>query len=220
MVTTLRMACCGRTETGARCRENAQEGKRTCSRHEGKPLMDPADIVLLKVRVNRNWAEKLERAGLVYKDRNDAFLDEKHAAHAEKHRRRADAIRDKPDSGTPVFGKEGTKQTMVDQMERELNRSGYQLTDVHLYRKEGDNPAMATVVMGFCKDPTKFQMDSCLRGILTNLIGEATYEAVHVWSNPPSQSGLRVDTINCVHRQPDVRPEHHLVFDGGFWDLQ
>lgn len=219
---TIQMACRGRTQDGIRCRNNAN-GSGYCSTHANDPRKDavPPTKVLLKSRVNPRWIRRLQEAGVRFVERQEQKLQDEHRQEAEEYRRKADAYRQVPDSGVPIFGVKGAAAVKINGLWAHLEGIGYQVTDTHLYQRPQDKTSgMATLVMEMTLHEEGVVLGNPLIRILLELFEGATWEAVHVWDNPPKEGIGYVQTVNLVHRQPDRIPLYLLVFAGGLWDLK
>ena len=214
---TRKMACYCATVNGGRCR-HIVEGRNTCSDHktDGRQIK-PADVVLLKVNINRKALHSLRGLGVRMLERNEQEINQKHVEHAQQHGRKADSYREIADSGVPVFGKDGVRMAHSGRLLEELKESGYWICDAHIFQKEKQiQSGMATLVI---------QLERVRSGGISSVVLEKvrrmlsdTFEFTHVWSNPPQHDGRRVDTVNLSHRMPDARPELELTFDVGLWN--
>lgn len=213
------MACRALTESGGRCRKMV-EGVGLCDMHYGRSAIGPAGVVLLKPRPNANWAERLIRAGVPVRERSaerERQLDAQHAQQAAETHRSDTRYREKPDSGVPVFGRDGITSVCVHPIWNELCNMGYRCTDVHMFRKEGET--MYNLVMQFCRVGKAVELPAEAWSLLHDFLN-VMWGFVHVWSNPPRPSdALRVDTIVPAHRKPDEQSARRLVFDHGCWNI-
>lgn len=211
-------ACRGRNGNGSRCR-HIVEGYGTCPQHVGGELVGPPGLILLKDRINRKKVEVLEKAGVREKKRDEEKLDAKHVAEAESLDRQPQAYRDKADSGVPVFGKDGAKDVMVEDVWATLERVGYTATDAHFYRQDKDaQSGMATLVVEFMLGEHDEIDDKVAVACEASFKGKRKF--VHVWSNPPKPGIGPTCTVNCSHPQEDQLPRARLVWDEGFWALE
>lgn len=213
---TFKMACRAEASVGARCRHMV-DGPGLCSQHAEAKLASPPTTVLVKTRVNKRWMACLEEAGVRWQRRDDEAIKQRHVDEAEKLGRKPDAFRQTPDSGVPVFGKEGASSVSVDRLLDELAAGGYRLTDVHMYQRPQDQPNMANLTLQF-QHRAEAEKVIDLPAPVRDLVG-STWEFAHVWANPTKPDGSTPHTVNLSHRFPDVEPKFRLVFDGGYWNL-
>lgn len=208
------MACRGATSGGARCRTMV-EGKGRCHHRHEKDAPAPSKI-LLKTRVNSKRLERLLAAGIRWKERNESALDQRHAAQAAALDRKATAIRSKPDSGVPVFDKNGLQNVEGRNLLPELRNAQFRIQDIHLYQKEDEEMATLVVVL-----EQRDQSSIVTKEQLIALGDEfgTRWGHVHVWANPPQEDGNVVHTINCAHRL-EGKPAARILYDGGLWAVE
>lgn len=213
-------ACKAPREDGInRCRNHATKDG-YCVIHQGCNKVAPApDVVLEKARVNPKWIDRLVKDGVRWQTRDDVALQARHAAMAEANHRQPNAIReDRADSGTPVFGPDGAKMVSVEGTDDQLLAAGFNLYDIHLYRKDEED-RMATLVTVFSKDKPVTPVSESAMAAARKFTKGAALEAAHVWANGKDRRGNITHTINMCHRLPDTKPECTLVFANGLWDL-
>lgn len=214
----VRMACRAGSGTtdGGRCRHMVT-GAGNCAQHQGNPVARAPDVVLFKCRLNGNATRYLERIGVPWQQRDDRRLDAQHRQHAEGVGRSAVAYRQKPDSGVPVFDRDGAGSVTVDTLWSELERSGYAPVAAHLYQKDGDRHGMAQLSVTFACEGDR--LDSTVATACLEKLTVACWEHAHIWANPPQDDGHVVHTVNLAHRQPDATPKYRVAFDNGNWGL-
>lgn len=218
-ITTVRTACRGAIENGVtRCRRHVV-GYGVCSEHAGKPLAAKPGLVLLKVRLNWKKVERLIREeGIVIMEKDEAVLNERHAAEAGMYRRSAEAYR-RPlaDSGVPVFGRDGAQHVKIDGVWNELVQAGFRVTGFHLHQKDKDvQSGTGELVVEFRDAGAEVEVPSGVQDAFDDL----TYGYVHVWVNPPKPGVGVTHTVNISHREVGVAPAGSLVWDGGHWALE
>lgn len=181
----------------------------------------PPGIILLKTRVNDNRLKRLTEAGVPVKNRDDARLDAAHEADANRVHRNPNALREKPDSGSPVFGLGGAGMVDGGELLPELLRNGFRIESFHLYRgqKGGEPDKMSTLVVTLGTTPGEAPSEVAVQAIQDEFA--VTWEHLQLWANPPrKEDGVVVHTLNAAHRLPDKKAERKVLYDGGQWSLE
>ena len=218
ITTGVRTACRGAIENGVtRCRRMV-DGYGLCPNHYHKPLAAKPGLVLLKMRINRKKVEKLvDEEGVLVKRRDEAALDQRHAAEAEQHRRSATVYREVADSGVPVFGKEGAQHVRIGGVWNEIIMAGYRVTGYHVYQNDKDfQNGMGTMVVEFKLEGEEVFVGSFVQ----ELFDDETYGFVHVWVNPPKPNVGVTHTINISHKEVATKAIGSLIWDNGHWALE
>lgn len=236
------VACLAATKSEGRCRQPALSNKGYCHTHDGAGALPIKQFrLLLKAKVNDKWAKKLEDAGAWWVDRDDAAVRQRHAKHAQKHRRAFLRYRPTGDSGTSIFhwaSTEDPKRTgqgvpwvSVEGLWDELSREGYALTDAHLFKRPRDSH-VTVAVFEFTNDAPPVAVEfRKITDVAQELLEDAVWGAAHVWANPPwrltegqeaasDEQEVLIDTVNLVLRHPlDQNPlcRYQLYFMGGSW---
>ena len=220
----MQQACAARTESGARCRHLAAEGSIFCSHHKCLQLMDirmapRPNKILVKFRVNDRWTRRFRALGIKEADRRFESDDARHASEAESIRRKADRYREVPDSGVPVFGKEGALDVTLSGIWRELLQAeGYGIAEVHLEpAREARYMTTLVITLIHGETPSADVPAGIVEGV-ESFFDTASFGFVHVWANPPKPDATVVHTVNASHRK-DEKPKQTLRFNNGLWAL-
>lgn len=186
---------------------------RTMKRNGKKVNIAPRpDIILIKFKLNPNWAERLKGAGIHIVAVQKTVKDALHAGHAREHRRSPYKFREVADSGTPVFGAGGLQNVSISGLWLELLMQGYRVIDTHILDSQERMKTWVTSLalqngeqepIGFPNEVYEF-LGSC-------------FGHCHVWANPPNEEEKVVHTLNMSHRQDDTKTEVELRFNKGLW---
>ncbi len=216
LITNVRTACRGAIENGVtRCRREV-DGYGLCSYHQHKPLAAKPGLVLLKIRLNRKKVDWLLIEGVEIKRRDENALQRRHVTEAEQHRRSATVYRSTPDSGVPVFGKDGAQHVKIDAIWNQLVEDGYEAVGCHIYQQEKDvDSGMGNLVVEF-----KIGNKVSVPDAVAEMFDGSTYGFVHVWVNPPKPEVGPTHTVNISHREEGAPAVGSLVWDNGFWALE
>ena len=174
--------------------------------------------VLVKVRLNPRWSERLTQAGVALVVADHEARDARHREQAQVINRSADAYKreGRADSGVAVFGRDGLEGTSLEALIVDLlaPASGYVITRAVVEPgRNGDR--MSQLVLAFGQSGERVQIPhTALEAV--KALGRSRWDHVHVWSNPPRTDGKRVDTVNASHRS-DAPAQWNLRFDSGFY---
>lgn len=211
----------------ARCRNMAMEGSDFCSlpaHKDGKGAVAPTpDVVLTWFKLSEGWAARF-RIFLntkIRSPRRQRELDKKHVAQAKGIRRspQLGGIRKGiVDSGSPVFGPAGVTghRVWAANVIEDLFTAGYFIGNALVTEKQilGRKPEYRLLVEwrlegeGFAETPSEFLGDLFIE------FGDAIFEKVLVWANPPNEKGVVVHTVNFGGRQSGKATDCALRFDG------
>ena len=215
-------ACVAATQGGGRCRRRAERNG-LCVHHqarveEGKRvrIAPVPTTIIFSFRLNARRAEELERAGIERRKitrEQEEEREARHIAQAKQHGRRPYAFREKADSGTPIFGKDGVRDVGINPTISEIQKAGYSLTQIFLEVKE---EPMKRLLVYFEKGGKPYEGSSSLWRALFFVLSVG-WGYCHVWANPP-QEGKIVHTVNLAHWREE--PKLHLLFLEGKWGLK
>jgi hypothetical protein len=177
----------------------------------------------LKFRINDRWANQLTVAGLRIIERSAekvAVLNQKHADAAAAIGRRADSYRPTPDSGVPVFGKEGAKNVFLSGLWSELTGAGFVPAQAHVLKSGGQGQSgytMLTLVVEMTRGQSEEapEITNGVTSVIADLLA-STWGFAHVWANPPREDGKIVHTINLSHRGEGAAAAK-LEYYSGLW---
>ena len=222
----IKYACAAKTMTGARCRYlveipvEKQGPEALCRIHSQKEkleLASPPDVVLVRFKVNPRWYERLLRAGIELRRPGLQGRKEiKHIEHAKLHGRAPYRYRGRADSGTPVFGEKGVNYVGWTEAWSEMLNQGYGVKEVFLYPRE---ERMATLTIVLQRKGT-FVTSGLRRRELYRFMFGAVYRYLHVWANPPTDTGEIIHTLNFAQRIPHEKPKVILSFNKGLWAIK
>ncbi|TET84445.1 MAG: hypothetical protein E3J36_01295 [Candidatus Nealsonbacteria bacterium] len=220
----MRYACIASAKGGARCRATVEKLGTFCSFHqklkeEGRQirLAPKPDVILVRFYLNLDRSQKLEMTGIPRRERlTEVEREEKHINHAKQYGRDPYRYRDKSDSGTPIFGKEGINDLFLSQTWAELKREGYHLTDIHLKsHTEKKDVLVAALNYKASEIPLSKQILDELDQLLSSCWGY-----VRVWADPPNEEGKVIHTVNSSFLKPDTTPQLSLYFNHGLWAIE
>lgn len=223
MLTSYRACVSGKlTDPTIRCRNKATNGCH-CAEHVEKNVPAPApQLVLVKCKVNERLTQRLEDAGIRWQERDEQKLDVEHARMAEEARRSPTAIREKPDSGTPVFGPEGAHNVRINGLIEQLEGAGLRIKDVHLYWSGRPEDRMNSLVFALttADHADQSQLEREVVVAAAEVLTSASWEHCHVWANGKNRFGQIAHTVNLSHRKDTGAAECVLDYNGGLWDLK
>jgi hypothetical protein len=172
------------------------------------------DLVLVKCFISSQYTSDLLDAGVHYTEKkNRKVIDHQHAEQARAIGRDPDQYRKVPDSGVPIFGKDGLKNVGILSMLGELGEVGYRVTACHI--EPGRDQNKDVIVLAFGRDGEEVQLPH----ELTMFIGANSWSVGHIWANPPNGDGQVVNTANFIGRQIQP-PKCELKFAGGLWAVE
>lgn len=210
------------TDVNVRCRNRATHGC-FCAEHAQSNVSAPApQLVLVKCKVNQRLSERLENAGIRWQERDEKKLDAEHAKMAEATRRDPTAIRDKPDSGTPVFGPDGAKNVQINGLIEQLEAGNLRIKDVHLFWSGKPEDRMNTLVFALTThdDANQSNLEPEVVVAAAEVLTSASWEHCHVWVNGKNRFGQVAHTVNLSHRKDAREAESVLDYNNGLWDLR
>lgn len=210
------------TDLNVRCRNRATQGC-FCAEHAENNAPAPApQLVLVKCKVNERLTRRLEEAGIRWQERDEQRLDAEHAKMAEATRRDPTAIREKPDSGTPVFGQDGAKNVRINGLIEQLEAANLQIKDVHLFWSGRQDDRMNTLVF-VMSTPDDADQSGLIDEVVVaaaDVLTTASWEHCHVWANGKNRNGQVAHTVNLSHRKDADAAECVLDYNNGLWDLK
>jgi len=212
----------------ARCRNLAMEGSEFCSLPAHQAIDAKAapmpDVVLLWFSLSDSWVGRFKTFLNVLSrtPRRQRELNKKHIAIAETIGRDPHATRNGiVDSGSPVFGAAGIKDHEVwaanvieDLANAEFFISKALVSEKQIYK--GKNVyTESRLLIEFRRAGDGFEGAPIeLLGDLFAEFGDASFEKVMVWANPPNDKGEVVHTVNFRGRQIGKPADCALRFYG------
>lgn len=233
----MRYACVCMDETGGRCQEWAvetPEGLFFCNKHlrekpEDLKKAPKPNMVLVKFSGTANFLQYLQDhySHLEKKDHDEHALNREHGESAKdlgRNPHRFDKHRN--DDGVPVFGKDGASNVggLAD-MIAEMQSCGHSLANVHwFHRMKPDKRRQtfihgATIVFGFVLDEAHNVGETTPGADLLPEMCGAAWQFIHVWANPPHETGQIHHTVNCTGRQDGQgeKSKNIIKFLEGLW---
>jgi len=218
-------ACKAETKGRGRCRNWALNENGFCSFHqrlkeEGKEvkLAQKPDIVLVRFSINPKRSSRLEVFGIPKKGPLSIQKDWSHQDQAQKLGRQPFRYRQIPDSGVPVFGREGLQDVSIYRLLTEELPQLYEISDIHLRPRKDEKMDILTITfIDIHQESAPFAVSEAAFKEISDFLGASCWGYCHIWANPPNEQGKIVHTLNASHRLPEKKPKQILIFDDGFW---
>lgn len=215
-------ACCADNGDGTRCRQMIADDAMYCHLHPKGPSAPRPNRVLVKFRTNKDWIKRFLGLGVPERTPDIARNDLRHTVEAISFGRDSLRYRNVPDSGVPVFGKQGASNVSLSEAWKELLRH-YRADEIHLEPTRSGEPWMRTLVITLVdsrvKTSTAGSPEPKVVEEVQNFFSTASFGFVHLWVNPPKPDGTVVHTVNASHRK-DEKPKQTLRFNEGLWALE